>query len=153
MSYLPEGFSNVTPHLLVSDAKAALALYEKALNATILHVMEMPGTGKVMHAGFKIGNAMLFLSDPMPFMSRKPAGPDGATTAFYVYVEDVDAAFAHASTNGMKAIDEEPMDMFWGDRTAVVQDPYGYNWTLATKQRDVSPEDMAKAMEQMATSS
>jgi hypothetical protein len=41
------------------------------------------------------------------------------------------------------------MDMLWDDRTSVLQDPFGHNWTLATHTRDVSEEEMAKAMAEM----
>ncbi len=34
MAAMPEGFHTITPHLTVSDAKAAIALYEAALGAT-----------------------------------------------------------------------------------------------------------------------
>ena len=37
--------------------------------------------------------------------------------------------------------------MFWGDRTGVVADPFGYRWVLATRMREVSEADMKKAME------
>ena len=42
-----------------------------------------------------------------------------------------------------------PQDMFWGDRTSVLQDRFGYHWTLATKVRDVAPEDMEAGMKAM----
>ncbi|KFC74655.1 Glyoxalase/bleomycin resistance protein/dioxygenase [Massilia sp. LC238] len=38
--------------------------------------------------------------------------------------------------------------MFWGDRYGVVEDPFGHRWSMATRIRDVSPEEMAAAMQQ-----
>ena len=37
-----------------------------------------------------------------------------------------------------------PADMFWGDRYAVLSDPFGHAWAMATHIEDVSPEDMAE---------
>ena len=37
-------------------------------------------------------------------------------------------------------------DMFWGDRYGKLEDPFGHNWSIGTHVRDVSPEEMQKAM-------
>ena len=52
-------------------------------------------------------------------------------------------AVAEGATSKM-----EPMDMFWGDRYGVVEDPFGHRWSMATHIRDVSPEEMGAAMQQ-----
>jgi hypothetical protein len=36
--------------------------------------------------------------------------------------------------------------MFWGDRIARIFDPHGYRWTLSTRQREVSVDEMREAM-------
>jgi len=41
-------------------------------------------------------------------------------------------------------------DMFWGDRYGHLEDPYGHSWSVATHTRDVTPEEMKKAMAAMA---
>lgn len=143
-----ENMHSVTPHFMVDGADRAIALYEQALGAELMGRIEMPGTGTVMHAMFKIGNSMMFISDPVPNSERKP--PSGtASSAFYTYVDDVDVAYAKAVEAGMEGI-SAPEDMFWGDRTAVLNDGFGYNWTLATFQREVSPEEMSEVMSKMA---
>ena len=53
-----------------------------------------------------------------------------ASPALYAYVTDVDAAAAQARQAGGGVGDAQ--DMPWGDRTAVVTDPDGYRWVLAT---------------------
>ncbi len=144
---LPENMHSVTPHFMVDGADKAIALYEKALDAELMGRIEMPGTGTVMHAMFKVGNSMMFISDPVPDSDRTPP-TEIASAAFYVYVDDVDAAYTKAVSAGMKGI-SAPEDMFWGDRTAVLHDGFGYNWTLATFQREVSPEEMTEMMASM----
>tara|TARA_R110002096_G_scaffold126381_1_gene273192 strand:- start:1260 stop:1502 length:243 start_codon:yes stop_codon:yes gene_type:complete len=76
-----------------------------------------------------------------------PTGKSSA--AFYVYVDDVDAAYAKAMSAGMEGV-SAPEDMFWGDRTGVLHDGFGQNWTLATFQREVSPEEMGEIMTKMS---
>jgi len=36
--------------------------------------------------------------------------------------------------------------MFWGDRYGIVEDPYGHKWSVATHQRDLSPQQIAEGM-------
>ena len=55
----------------------------------------------------------------------------------YFYVNDVDAAFKKALAVG-GAVWMPVQDMFWGDRIGVIQDPFGYLWTLATHVADVA---------------
>ena len=107
------------------------------------------GLGAVLHAALKVGTSILFLSDPMPNVDRKPPKDGLSPVAFYLYVEDCDGAYAHAVEQGLKEV-SKPEDMFWGDRTAVAQDEFGYNWTFATHIRDVSPEELEKMIQEMA---
>lgn len=148
MSNPPEGMNTITPQMIVSDSRAAMALYERAFGATIGMVMEMPGTDGIMHAEFKIGDSTIFISDEMPQMPRKAPSGDISPVAFYLYVDDVDAVYQKAVDHGLEGV-SEPEDMFWGDRTAVLHDPFGYNWTLAQQVRVVTPEDMQEGMKQM----
>ena len=37
-------------------------------------------------------------------------------------------------------------DMFWGDRYGKLEDPFGHHWSVATHKRDVTDEEMKKAM-------
>ncbi len=144
MAAIPEGFHTITPHLTVSDAKAAIALYEAALGATSCETMTTPDGQSIIHAMLQIGTSRLFLNDAIPGMGSAPAGPEQGAK-FYLYVEDVDAAHARALDAGMSE-KSAPEDMFWGDRTSVLTDPYGQMWTLATHIRDVTMEDMTDAM-------
>jgi putative sterol carrier protein len=36
-------------------------------------------------------------------------------------------------------------DMFWGDRYGKVKDPFGHEWSIATKIKNLSPEEMEEA--------
>lgn len=150
MSFKPEGFHSITPYFMVDGAKKAIELYEKALGAEVMMVLNAPGTDMVMHGALKIGDSVLFISDPAPEMERQaPAAGTLSSNAFYHYVEDVDTAYEKAVAAGMASV-SAPEDMFWGDRTAVLNDGFGYNWTFATFIREVTNEEMEEAMKSMA---
>jgi len=42
------------------------------------------------------------------------------------------------------------MDQFWGDRYGHILDPFGFRWSLGTHVRDVSPEEMERAQQEMS---
>jgi len=140
---IPEGFSTITPTLIVDGAAKAIDLYTKALGAKEAYRMECPETKKVMHACLQIGSSKVFLGDTNPQCSSP------TSSSFYVYLDDVDSAFSKAKQGGLKEV-SAVQDMFWGDRIGTVQDPFGNKWTLATHVRDVSPQEMEEAKKKMA---
>jgi uncharacterized glyoxalase superfamily protein PhnB len=139
---VPEGFATITPTLVLEDADAAIALYTKALGAKEDYRMEMPGSKKIMHACLTIGSSKLFLSDAMP-----NCGAPTNNSRFYLYVDDVDAAFKTATKAGLEQM-MEPADMFWGDRLGAVKDKFGISWSIATHKREVSPAEMEKGQKE-----
>jgi PhnB protein len=60
------------------------------------------------------------------------------------YVADVDAAVAAAEAAGATVL-RPPEDQFYGDRAAVIADPFGHQWSIHTHVRDVSPEEIQRA--------
>ncbi len=147
MPAIPEGFNTITPYIAVSNGNAAIELYEKALSAEAKNRMMMPGTDKIMHSCLQIGSSKLFLCDGNDNMPAPKDGERGAS--FYLYFDDVDAQHKQAVAAGMTEV-MAPTDMFWGDRMSTLKDPFGHSWSLATHTRDVSEEEMAKAMKAMA---
>ena len=37
------------------------------------------------------------------------------------------------------------MDAFWGDRFGQLKDPFGHEWSVSTRQKDLTPEEIAAA--------
>lgn len=147
MPAIPEGFHTITPFIVVGDGNKALALYEKALGAEVIGKLNAPGSDAIVHACVQIGSSKVFLCDESPNMGMI-APKEETGTRFYLYMDDVDAGHKRACDAGLKEI-APPEDMFWGDRTAVLEDPWGHRWTLATHVKDVSEDDMAEAMKAM----
>ncbi len=109
----------------------------------------MPGPGgSIMHAELQIGDSVVMLSDPFPQASTTPPKELGGTSvSIMLYVEDNDSLYKQAVDAGATSL-MEPDTMFWGDRMASVQDPFGHSWTIMTHVEDVSPEEMEKRAEQ-----
>jgi PhnB protein len=144
--YIPEGMHTVTPHLVCAGAADAIEFYKKAFNAT--ETARMPGpNGKLMHAAVRIGDSTVMLVDEMPeYGSLGPKALKGTPVVVHLYVEDADAFAKRAAEAGAK-ITMPVTEMFWGDRYGQLEDPFGHRWSVATHVRDVSPEEMRKAMQ------
>ena len=143
---IPEGYSTVTPYLIVHDAAGALEFYKKAFGATELMRFGGPG-GKIGHAEIQIGNSRVMLADEHPEMGAlSPRSIGGSASGLALYVEDVDARFQQAVAAGGKVL-RAVADQFYGDRSGTLEDPFGHKWTLATHKEDVSPEEMHRRME------
>lgn len=142
---IPDGMHSLTPHLVCAGAAEAMTFYAQAFGAT--EVMRLPGpNGKLMHGAMMIGDSMLMLVDEMTDCGVVgPKSLNGSPVTVHVSVEDVDAAFAKAVAAGATAT-MPPQDMFWGDRYGTLTDPFGHRWSMATHVRDVTPEEIAKAM-------
>ena len=131
---IPDGYHNVTPFLSVKGAGQLIDFVKKAYGAK--ERMRMPGPdGGIMHAEVQIGDSIIMLTEAM----REAPMP----AYLYLYVNDTDATYKRAIEAG--AVSQmEPADMFWGDRHARVQDPFGNSWSLATHKEDLSPEEVGK---------
>ncbi len=141
---VPEGYGTITPYLVVRDADRVIEFYKKAFGAEERGRMPAPDGKSVAHAELKIGDSIVMLSDELPGQAcEAPPALGGTTVGFYVYVEDVDAAFDRAVAAG--ATVRRPLeDRFWGDRTCEVIDPSGHIWTLATRVEEPSREEMSR---------
>lgn len=148
---IPDGYTSITPYLVVSDVPTAIEFYKRAFDAEQLFRMDAPD-GKVMHAEIKIGNSILMMTSEMDMgPGKKSQGPlslNGTPVSFMMYVEDVDAIAKKAVAAGMKTIN--PVEnQFYGDRCGTFQDPFGHIWSLATHIEDVPPELMKQKMNEM----
>ena len=144
---IPKGYHTVTPSIMVAGAARAIEFYKKAFGAQEL--MRFPGPdGRLMHAAIRIDGHMVFLVDDFPEFcngkSETPKALGGTPVTIHRYVKDCDAAIRRAEQAGA-TVKMPPEDMFWGDRYGVVSDPFGHQWSFATHQRDLSPEEIATA--------
>ncbi len=138
----PDNMPRITPNVFYDDPASALEWLSKAFGFETR--MSMPGPdGGVIHAEMQVQDGVIMMSPTGTTEQWKsPKSLSGSVTqSLYVYVDDIDAHHAKASSAGARIV-AELEDMFWGDRTYVAEDPEGHRWTFAQHTRDVSPEDM-----------
>ncbi len=148
---IPEGLSGtVIPYLLIDGASDAIAFYERAFGAVEKQRLSMPD-GTIAHGWIEIDGASINVADAPPDMDGTAGNPrklGGTSVMIHRYVEDVDAAFTRAIDAGATSV-REPEDQFYGDRTSLVEDPYGHRWSLHQRIEMVSPEEMSERMANM----
>ncbi|WP_022698462.1 VOC family protein [Euryhalocaulis caribicus] len=136
----------LTPHLVMKDAGKAIEFYKAAFGAEELFRLTEP-SGKIGHAEMKIGGSVFMLADEYPDMSA--VGPQtlgGTPVKLHLAVENADAAVERAQKAGAELV-RPPQDEFYGERTAMIADPFGHQWFLAQHLEDVPPEEMQKRFE------
>ena len=142
---IPKGYHTVTPSIVVAGAAKAIEFYKKAFGAQ--EVMRFPGPdGKtIMHAEIRVGDSNIMLGDEMPEQgARGPKTIGGTPVSFFIYGDNVDAAWKRAVDAGANPI--MPLaDQFWGDRTGCLEDPFGHHWWLAQHVQDLTPEELQQA--------
>lgn len=145
---IPAGLEDrLVPYLMIDGAAEAISFYREAFGATERYRIPMPD-GNIGHAEILIGGALVYLADApedMPGAAANPRKLGGTSVLLHRYVADVDAAVARAEAAGATVL-RAPEDQFYGDRAAVVADPWGHQWSLHTHIRDVSPEEMDQSM-------
>lgn len=150
-SPIPPDKDCLIPHLVCDPCPEAIEFYKQAFGAEEVSRMPAPGGERIMHAELRIGGKPLFVVSDFPEYcegkSQSPKGLGGTPVTIHRYVEDCDAAIKRAADAGA-TVKMPAQDMFWGDRYGVVVDPFGHNWSLATHQRDLTPEQMAQGMQQ-----
>ena len=138
---IPEGYHSLTPFVVVQGAAKLIEFLKQAYGAEESFRMPGPG-GIIMHAEVRIGDSVLMVTDA----ARESPMPG----SIYLYVADVDGVYDRAVKAGASSLGA-PADMFWGDRFAKVRDPFGNVWNIATHKEDVSPEEIAKRTQAMAS--
>ena len=148
---VPEGYTTLSPYLVVDGAAQAIDYYQRVFGATERGRFDGPD-GKVAHAELRIGDTVMMVADPSAESNIKAPTQLGATSVgIFLYVEDVDATVQRAVDAGA-TITQPVDDMFWGDRYGKVTDPFGHEWLIATHIEDVSPEEMAERVKEAMAS-
>lgn len=137
------------PYLSVTGADEAVAFYTRVFETNPSLLLNMPD-GRVMHLRVPSRWRAFLLSEELPEHGGTPSpGKLGATSvSIHLYVEDCDAMVSRFSENGAEVL-MVPTDMFWGERFARVRDPFGHEWGVTTKQREMTAEEIQTAAAKM----
>ena len=114
-------YRTVTPYLVVDDADAVMKFMTAAFGAVERSCQRRPD-GAVGHAEMTIGDSLIMLGQSGgPFKAR--------TSAFYLWIDDVDVAYERALRAGGTS-ESKPEDKPYGHRNAGVE-MAGIAWWLA----------------------
>jgi len=121
----PAGFHVVTPRMVVRDAAAAVAFLRAVFGAVGEVHADRP-------AEVRIGDCIVMVTS---------AGERELFPAFlYVYVEDADLVYQRAIAAGATSM-EPPIETPYGDRRAMVRDPFGNVFQIAHRTGLMRPVD------------
>ncbi|WP_199255368.1 VOC family protein [Mycolicibacterium mengxianglii] len=144
---IPQGYTSLTPFLVVDGAAAAIDFYSSVFGATLIEKMDLHGD-LIAHAELDFGHGRLQLSDPNPqFGLAAPEVAETVTHSMVLYCDDVEDVVTRAEADG--ATIREPLSTFaTGDRYASLVDPFGQRWAVMTRVEDVSPEERQRRLTQ-----
>ena len=138
---IPEDMHSLTPHLVCAGAADAIEFYKKAFKAVETARLPGPG-GKLMHVELRIGDSILMFADDFGAQFGHPPIAQGRLPFhLHLYVPDADATWNQALAAGCE-ITMPIGDQFWGDRYGHVRDPFGFDWAIATRKEELTPEEI-----------
>jgi PhnB protein len=142
----------IVAHIVVQGAERAAAFYAEAFGAQEVSRIPVPD-GRLMSVQLRIGGGLLHLADEFPEMGvLAPPSIGGTPVVLALEVDDADVAFARAVAAGAQV--RQPLaDMFWGDRHAQLDDPFGHRWNISQHLRDVPQDEIVAAAARLFTAS
>jgi len=144
-----KNYGAVSASLIVSDVKAAVSFYTKALGFAKRGIMNGPD-GKPVHAELTLRGTTLMLGPENPQMGARSAKSLGSTpVTLYLLTENADKTVAKAVKLGA-SVKMPVADMFWGDRSGTIVDPEGNVWMIGTHVAEPTPQEMMKKMKEMS---
>lgn len=141
---VPEDFHTITPHLIVRDAAQAVEFYTEALGAEELYRNLAPDGHSIVHSELLLSDSRFFVNEEFPEHDQhSPLHHGGTAVTLHLYVSDVDGLFTRAVSAGA-TITVALADQFWGDRYGRLRDPFGHEWSLASRIEDLSPDEIRR---------
>jgi len=120
--------TNIQPELWGERPRDAVAFYEAAFGATVLHRV---GDGDDIVAQLAVGDAAFWVAGTSPSMKRlSPRAIDGATSRTLLVVDDPNAVVRQAIAAG--ATETWAVSNEHGWRLGRIIDPFGHEWEIGT---------------------
>ena len=123
-SYKPDGYTSVSPYLIVDGANATIEFLRSVFGAVEIQRHADP-SGKIMHAEVRIDDTVVMIADATPLWPPVPSH-------VHVYVRDVDASYKRALEAGAVSV-QEPVKKHDPDKRGGVKDAGGTTWWIGTR--------------------
>jgi uncharacterized glyoxalase superfamily protein PhnB len=121
----PQGYSTVSPYLVVIGAQAVIEFLKRTFGAAELRRYDAPD-GRIAHAEVRIEDTVVMIADAT---SEWPPVPGFV----HVYVTDVDATYRAALAAGAVSVLEPVKKPGDPDKRGGVRDSGGNTWWIATQ--------------------
>jgi uncharacterized glyoxalase superfamily protein PhnB len=122
--YKPEGYSSVSPYLIVSGASGTIDFLKRVFGAVELQRIS-DSSGRMVHAEVRIDDTVVMIADAAESWPPVPSH-------VHVYVADVDTTYRRALESGATSV-QEPAKKEDPDRRGGVKDAGGTTWWIGTK--------------------
>jgi PhnB protein len=130
--------TSIQPELWVDRAGAAVAFYEAAFGASVLHRV---GEGDDIVAQLAVGDAVFWVASAQSSMKRfSPQAIGGATSRTLLVADDPDAVLTQAVDAG--ATEAAPVADEHGWRLGRIIDPFGHEWEIGRPLRPWPPTSL-----------
>lgn len=152
-NFRPDGYTTLTPMIVVSDGAAAIDFYANVFDARTVTRMDGPD-GKVWHCELELESGRFQLMDANPAFHMVALDPasDDVPFSLALYVPDCDATTAKATELGA-TVREQPGDFeVTGDRFSSIRDPFGIRWTIMTRRADRTDAEIQAGLDAWAGS-
>ena len=114
---MPDGWHSITPRLVVEDPQSLVSFLRSVFGATGDFRTDGPSE-------IRIGDSMVMVTGAGV---REPI-----EALLYLYIEDTESTYRKALELGAVSL-EAPLDTAYGDRRAIIRDPCGNTWQIATR--------------------
>ena len=122
--YIPPGFNTVTPYFFVANAERFVAFLVQGLGGV--------ETCRTLRPDGTIQNVIVQLGTSAVMVSEAAGKYKPMAAAYYLYVEDADAAMRRALQHGAQ-LEMAVADMPYGDRQGGVRDAHGNIWWISQR--------------------
>ena len=124
-TYKPEGYSSVSPYLVVKEAQKTIELLKQIFNAVELRKYHSPD-GKIVHCEVKLDDSVIMLAD-----SNEHYPPNHQL--IHVYLSDVQSVFDTAIKAGCESIQPPSRRKDDPDLRGAFKDFDGNIWSVSTQ--------------------
>jgi uncharacterized glyoxalase superfamily protein PhnB len=132
---VPQGFP-IIPILTTFKGDDLYGFLERVFDVELLDRQDAPDGGPAFMT-IRIGDSVISV--------MRPLEDQPTHSALYVYVRDVDTVHQRAVEAGARSV-QQPTRVVHGDRMATIIDPFGNQWTIATRIEQISVVELHRRL-------
>ena len=140
-SIAPEGFSSITPYLMVESVEKQVDFLTKVFDVKFREPLRAPD-GSIIHVVGLLYEVAIMIGKTRPGLPRE-------RSINYIFTDDVDQLYNRAINYGAKSL-MKPVDQFYGFRECGVVDEQKNQWWIANQFEHMSPEEIRQKIQKLS---